>query len=115
MGACQADARRLRDVIDSDENEIKAAGTNASLFQINAKRVAEIADDLLQILCVADWLGKTEFYARNFRRNQRRQRLLERTQCLIKTYQNIVAKPQTKTRTGLAGELGDTFNANVMK
>ena len=48
--AGEADTGGLRDVIDTDEHQIEAPGTNAARFEIEAKLVTELSDHTLEIL-----------------------------------------------------------------
>ena len=65
--AGKPDPNGLREIVDPQEDEIEPARAHAAGLQVAAQVFAKPLDHALQILGIAQRLGKTQFRARHLR------------------------------------------------
>src|SRR3954452_25433563 len=93
IGTREDDADTLREIVDADEDKIESPYTDATRFERDAKRCAELLDDAFQIFRIADGLGKTQLCARHLGRNERDEGLLSRSERLVEAQERVATEP----------------------
>ena len=103
------------EIVDAHEHEIEAPCADTAPLQFGTKRFAQLVDDALEILRIADRLGEAQLGARHFGRNQRGQRFLHAAERLIEAQQHVGAEAQVEARARLARELRHALDPDIMQ